>query len=122
MLAGTRARSLAPDQTLDKREIIMGFRLVLSTAAALLATAALALGSSAAEVRKGHRHRAPIRFSYGGYQAYGGYYGQIGGYRYGPFPDRFEFKNGSAYNYPGHYNNQTFWERVQTQRNYPVQY
>jgi hypothetical protein len=98
---------------------MMGLRLVLSAAAALLAIAAFAEVSSAAEIRKGYRHR----FSYGGDYARGGYFGQIGGYRYGgAIPDRFEFLNGSAYNYPGYYNNQTFWERVQTQRNYPVQY
>ena len=104
----------------------MGFRLVLSAAAVLRAVAAFALESSAAETRKGNRykatHRPPVRFLYGGYGRYGGYYGQIGGYRYGPVPERYEFQNESAYNYPGHYNNQTFWERVQTQRNFPLQY
>jgi hypothetical protein len=100
----------------------MGFRLVFRTAAALLAVAAFTLQSSAAEMRKGNRSRAPVRFLYGGYGSYGGYYGQIGGHRYGPVPERYEFQNGSAYSYPGHYNNQTFWERVQTQRNFPVQY
>jgi hypothetical protein len=100
----------------------MGFRLILS-AAVLLAVAPLALESSAAEMRKGHRnkalHRPPVRFLSGGY---GGYYGQIGGYSYGPVPERNEFLKGSSYNYPGYYNNQFFWERVQTQRNFPVQY
>jgi hypothetical protein len=105
---------------MDKREITMRFRLVLSIAAALVAIAVPALESSAAEMRKGYRnravHRPPVRF------LYGGYYGQIGGYRYGPVPERYEFQNESAYNYPGHYNNQSLWERVQTQRNFPVQY
>ena len=104
----------------------MGYRLVFRTAAVLLAISAVALESSAAEVRKGYRnrasHRPPVRFLYGGYRSYGGYYGQIGGHRYSPVPERYEFQNESAYNYPGHYNNQTFWERVQTQRNFPVQY
>ena len=71
-------------------------------------------------MRKGNRnkamHRPPVRL------LYGGYYGQIGGYSYGPVPERNEFLKGSTYNYPGHYNNQFFWERVQTQRNFPVQY
>jgi hypothetical protein len=111
---------------MDKREIAMRFRLVLSIAAALLATAAFALESGAAEMRKGYRnravHRPPVRFLSGGYRGYGGYYGQIGGYSYGPVPERNEFLKGSTYNYPGYYNNQFFWERVQTQRNFPVQY
>jgi hypothetical protein len=105
---------------------MMGIRLVLSTAAALLTIVALTPESGAAEMKKNQRskisHRAPVRFAYGGYSSYGGYYGQIGGYRYSPGPERNEFKSGSAYNYPGHYNNQSFWERVQTQRNFPVQY
>jgi hypothetical protein len=104
---------------------MMGFRLVFRAAAALLAMTVLVLESSAAEVREGGRskvsRRAPVRFSYGG-SNYGGYYGQIGGHRYGEVPERHEFLNGSAYNYPGYYNNQSFWERVQTQRNFPVQY
>jgi hypothetical protein len=98
----------------------MGFRFVFRSAAVLLAMAALALEGRAAEVSEGNRNRAarraPVRLFYGGY------YGQIGGYRYGPVPERNEFLNGSAYNYPGYYNNQSFWERVQTQRNFPVQY
>ncbi|HZV22124.1 MAG TPA: hypothetical protein VE986_11335 [Hyphomicrobiales bacterium] len=36
-------------------------------------------------------------------------------------PER-PFIGNEAYNYPGFYNNQSFWERVQTQGNYPVQY
>jgi hypothetical protein len=98
----------------------MRFRLVFRTAAVLLAIAAFALESSAAEMRKGNRHKAmhrpPVRLFYGGY------YGQIGGHSYGPVPERNEFLKGSTYNYPGYYNNQFFWERVQTQRNFPVQY
>jgi hypothetical protein len=35
----------------------------------------------------------------------------------------FAWYNTSLYNYPGpHYNNTTFWERVNTQANFPVQY
>src|SRR6516164_7279456 len=99
---------------MDKREITMGFRFVFHTAAALLAMVAFAQESRAAEMRQGHRnkavHRAPLRLFYGGY------YGQIGGHRYGPLPERDEFLKGSTYNYPSYYNNQFFWERVQTQR------
>jgi hypothetical protein len=127
VLAGTQACPLGfLNYAMNKREIMMRFRHVLSTAGALLAVTAFTLETSAAEMRKNHRHkitrRAPVQFTYGGYSSYGGYYGQIGGYRYSPGPERNEFKSGSAYNYPGHYNNQSFWERVQTQRNFPVQY
>jgi hypothetical protein len=98
----------------------MGFRLHFRAAAVLLAIAALTLESSAAEMRKGIRnrfmHRAPVQLYYGGY------YGRLGGHLYGPLPERNEFLKGSTYNYPGYYNNQFFWERVQTQRNFPVQY
>jgi hypothetical protein len=107
---------------------MMRFRLIFRTAAALLAIAVLVPASHAAEQnRKKAVRRAPVRLYYGGHPfngnyRYGGYYGQIGGYRYGPVPERNEFLHGSAYNYPGYYNNQFFWERVQTQRNFPVQY
>ncbi len=45
----------------------------------------------------------------------------VGGHLFGWQLNPFIFGN-SGYNYPGYYNNQTFWERVQTQANYPVQY
>jgi hypothetical protein len=49
------------------------------------------------------------------------FYGHhAGGHRFGHQNAPFTFSDSN--NYPGHYNNQTFWERVQTQRNYPVQY
>lgn len=98
----------------------MGSRLILGVIAVLAAMMALVLESSAAEIRKDRRVRATPRPTVRMY--YGGYYGQIGGHSYGPVPERFEFLNGSTYNYPGYYNNQFFWERVQTQRNFPVQY
>jgi hypothetical protein len=100
-------------------EIMMGFRIVFGSIVAFSAMAALTLECSAAEVGEGYRARAQSR-PHSFY--YGGYFGQIGGHSYGVVPDRFFFLNESTYNYPGHYNNQTFWERVQTQRNYPVQY
>ena len=52
------------------------------------------------------------------------YYGHrpVGGHSYYWQHRAWPFVNGAAYNYPGFYNNQTFWERVQTQANYPVQY
>jgi hypothetical protein len=49
------------------------------------------------------------------------FYGrQVGGYRYWYQNTPFSFSDSN--NAPGHYENHTFWERVQTQRNYPVQY
>jgi len=95
----------------------MIFRFVLVAAAAVLMMPALTLQSNAADVENGsqsHRHRFRLE--------YGGVYGQIGGHYYGVVPERYPFKNQGTYNYPGYLNNQTFWERVQTQRNYPVQY
>jgi hypothetical protein len=97
----------------------MGSRIVFSAIVALLALTAFAALGSAAESDKGNPIRPrsqPFRYQYGGY------FGQIGGHYYGTVPERLPFLNGSTYNYPGYYNNQTFWERVVTQRNYPVQY
>ncbi len=45
----------------------------------------------------------------------------VGGHLYGWQLTPYVFGS-AAYNYPGFYNNHTFWERVQTQGNYPVQY
>ena len=53
---------------------------------------------------------------------YGPYAGRhIGGYANAWLWHPPIFTN-KGYNYPGFYNNQTFWERVQTQGNYPVTY
>ncbi len=92
----------------------MGSRLLFS------AIAALAVLGLSAEVRaddggyrpKHHRSaRHCCRY----------YFGRpIGGYLFGHQHTPWTFTD--ADNYPGYYNNQTFWERVQTQRNYPVQY
>ncbi len=100
----------------------MGSRLLLSAIVAL-ATFGLSSGSRAAEFPAGHRasaqHNARHHHRFYNRQV-GGYYGSIGGYRYGYENTPRVFSD--AENYPGYYNNQTFWERVQTQRNYPVQY
>jgi hypothetical protein len=100
---------------IGQREISMVFRLVSVAAAAVLLMPALTMQGSAADV---DGSQSPRRFR----MEYGGMYGRIGGHYYGVVPERYPFKNQSIYNYPGHLNNQTFWERVQTQRNYPVQY
>ncbi len=41
------------------------------------------------------------------------------GFIFGPYREPF---SSSLYNYPGYTNNHSFWERVETQGNYPVQY
>ncbi len=62
--------------------------------------------------------RAPRRYlRYYSYR----YRAPVGGHLFGRQLKPFPYSN-NGYNYPGHYNNQTFWERVQTQANYPVQY
>ncbi len=96
-----------------EREMIMGCRLVLS-AAVLLAAFAFTVESQAADGSAPHSKWRHARHY--GYH----HYGPVGGYRFwwqnAPFPYN------DQQDYPGHYNNQTFWERVETQRNFPVGY
>jgi hypothetical protein len=68
---------------------------------------------------RGHyRHsRAPLRYR----RSYA-FSSQIGGHLFGDQHSPFPFASSAGENYPGFYNNQSFWERVQTQPNYPVQY
>ncbi len=104
-------------------------RILLS---AFLGLAALAgsVPSSAAEYGRGYHHRYAHRHyshepRYYGFYSSGypdGHVPHIGGHEYYWQHRSFPFINGAAYNYPGFYNNQTFWERVQTQANFPVQY
>ncbi len=103
----------------------------LLSAALAFAVLGTSVSSEAAEYgyqhRRGHHHSyAPAPYYYGffsfGYPE--GYYphGPVGGHSYYWQHRAWPFVNGAAYNFPGYYNNQTFWERVQTQANYPVQY
>jgi hypothetical protein len=83
-------------------------------AALALAVAGTSIPAFAADTygtyrRKYRIERSPYSYGY-----------PIGGHRFGWQHDGRPFT--SAYNFPGWYNNQTFWERVQTQGNYPVQY
>ncbi len=80
-----------------------------------LAVSSFALAASA-QTPAGERGRYRISRSRGTVIYSERFIGQTEDYR----PPAFPFT--SAYNYPGHYNNNTFWERVQTQRQYPVQY
>lgn len=102
----------------------MGSRLLLSAAAVLVAFAIPVESraeSNQAEIHtRGvhHHHRYCCQ--------------HVGGYRnfiFGPnywAPSLYEMLPPSAWSatrcYPGFYGCQTFWERVNTQRNYPVQY
>jgi hypothetical protein len=95
--------------------MLMGSRLLIGAIAALAAFgisveshADDGPGGYRAKSHQGARHR---------HQFYGR---QVGGYRYWYQHEPFKFSDSN--NYPGHYDNQTFWERVQTQRNYPVNY
>jgi hypothetical protein len=90
----------------------MGSRLLLSAAAVLLAfalpAASRAESASGVHAKKHHyTHHYCIEGKPGGHR----YWYQSESYPYNP--------QNSA---PGHYNNGTFWDRVQSQRNYPVGY
>jgi hypothetical protein len=94
----------------------MSSRLFLS-AAALLVAFAFPVKSHAADGVPAHskwRHARHYHYDHGYF------FGPPGGSRFWwqtkPFP--YNDQN----DYPGHYNNQTFWERVETQRNYPIGY
>ncbi len=92
----------------------MGSRLLLSAAALAVAFAfpveSRADGTPAYHAKSHHVARHYHRFCCG----------PVGGHRYWYQNDPFPYND--ANDYPGHYNNQTFWERVETQRNYPVGY
>lgn len=103
----------------------------------LSAALALAVLGAAAEAqaadngyphRRGHHRQAYAAAAPNSYEFFSfgssGYYGRrpVGGHAYYWQHRAWPFVNGSAYNYPGYYNNQSFWERVQTQANFPVQY
>jgi hypothetical protein len=107
---------------MQKREIVMGSRLLFRAIAILLLLTGLALESGAAETTKSSRHRILLRHP--PVRMCGGYYGRIGGHRCGEASRSYvhQFPNDSAYNYPGYLNNQYFWERVETQANYPIRY
>ncbi len=93
----------------------MGSRFLIGAIAALAAIG-LPVVACADGYTAGHRARV-----HHGAHHYPSYHGRlVGGYRYWYQNAPFTFTD--AQNYPGHYNNQTFWERVETQRNYPVGY
>ena len=93
----------------------MSSRLLVSAMAALVAFG-FSLDCSAAERAEGYRAK-PHRVVRHRQRFYGRH---VGGHRYWYQNTPLTFSDSN--NYPGHYNNQSFWERVQTQRNYPVQY
>jgi hypothetical protein len=89
----------------------MGSRLLLG-AAMMLAAFAFPVASQAADAHGAHakKHHGAQHHRYN----------HVGGHRYWYQNESFPFNPQN--NAPGHYNNQTFWERVETQRNYPVGY
>ncbi len=95
----------------------MGSRLLLSAIVALAAFGT-SVAANAAEPTAGYHARAHRHYSARHNPRYHGRF--VGGYRYWYQTTPFTFSD--AENYPGHYDNQTFWERVETQRNYPVGY
>lgn len=95
----------------------MGARAILGAVLALAAFGT-SIESRADEYSRGyHRHK---RFShYRTHRFYSTYPYAVGGQRFGYQKPPFVWTN-NGYNYPGYYNNQTFWERVETQPDYPV--
>ncbi len=103
-------------------------RLLLSAALALAVLGVSAPTEASTYAR--HHHRAyhhgyatgPHSYEFYSYDYPSWYRPHVGGHSYYWQHRAWPFVNGASYNYPGFYNNQTFWERVQTQANYPVQY
>jgi hypothetical protein len=89
----------------------MGSRLLLGVAV-VVAAFAFPVASQAADTGGTHakRHHGAKHYRYG----------HVGGHRYWYQNEAFPFNPQN--NAPGYYNNQSFWERVETQRNYPVGY
>jgi hypothetical protein len=90
----------------------MGSRLLLSAAAVLLAFA-LPATSHAADTDTGahaKKHHYTHHYDRDGKQ--------VGGHRYWYQTESFPYND--QYSAPGHYNNQSFWDRVQSGSNYPV--
>jgi len=99
---------------LRKREKTMSSRLHLSIAALLAAFAFPAVSQAAdtgdAPVKRHHAHHHYLRYGEQG----------VGGHRYWYQNTPFTFNDQNSA--PGYYNNQTFQERVESQRNYPIGY
>ncbi len=92
----------------------MSSRLLLS-AAAVLAAFAFPAASLAADAAGDHVKKQHGAHHYRHYCC-----DHVGGYRYWYQNKPWLFNDQESA--PGHYNNQSFWERVETQRNYPVGY
>ncbi len=91
----------------------MGSRLLLG-AAAVLAAFAFPAASQAADAGEVHakKHHGLHHHRY--------CCQHVGGHRFWYQNKSFPFNDQNSA--PGHYNNQNFWERVETQRNYPIGY
>jgi hypothetical protein len=91
----------------------MGSRLFLG-AAAMLLSFALPAASIAADADAGVHAKKHHSYRYDQERR------QVGGHRYWYQWQSFPYTPQN--NAPGHYNNDSFWDRVQTQRNYPIGY
>jgi len=102
--------------------ILLGAALALAVLGTTVQTEAAEYGYR--QSRAHHHHYAPHSYGFYSFGYPDEYYSHrpVGGHSYYWQHRAWPFVNGAAYNYPGFYNNQTFWERVQTQANYPVQY
>jgi hypothetical protein len=95
---------------------------ILFSAVLAFAAFATSVESFAADYRYSRHHYSRHARSHDLYlYDYGSGRRHVGGHLFGWQLNPSLFGN-KGYNYPGFYNNQTFWERVQTQANYPVQY
>lgn len=96
-------------------------RLLLSAALSVVVLGGAVSADAAGRQRQIYAP-APYSYEFFSFGAPGYIHRPVGGHAYYWQHRAWPFVNGAAYNYPGYYNNQTFWERVQTQANYPVQY
>jgi hypothetical protein len=95
---------------------------ILFSAVLAFAAFATSVESFAADYRHGRQSYSRYARSHEFYlEGYGYGRRRVGGHLFGWQLNPSIFGN-AGYNYPGHYSNQSFWERVQTQANYPVQY
>jgi hypothetical protein len=104
---------------------------ILLGAAVALAALGTSVQSQAAEYgyhhRRAHHHHyssVPHHYEFFSFGYPDEHYSHrpVGGDQFAWQPRSFPFINGAGYNYPGFYTNQSLWDRVQTQGNYPVQY
>jgi Foot protein 3 len=111
------------NEDMREREMTMVSRILLGAILALVTIGSSVESRAADAYGPGYRAKARYNSSHAPrrYRRSYVYRGSTGWHLFGYQLEPFTF-NGGAYNFPGNYNNHTFWERVQTQGNYPVQY